>query len=361
MPVSLFIRSNIRDYIAQFEETPDFVNTLAAHQHSCFVVDENVWKIYAKNLLGILPQEQTIILPINEDRKNLDTVQELYEQLVERSAKRNLTLISFGGGILQDITGFTASTLYRGINWIYVPTTLLAQADSCIGSKTSLNYRKYKNLVGTFFPPSRIHIYPPFVQTQLDEDFFSGIGEIIKLHLMGGIDRYHELVEMLDGILERQPKLLTKIIQQSLHVKLSYMAGDEFDIGRRNLLNFGHDFGHALESTSNFSIPHGQAVIFGMLAANVVSRRRGLLTDKIEKEIAEKLLLPNLVTFPTADAMNSEVMLKAMEKDKKRTNNLLTLITMDDRFEFCSFNDLIPIEVANTMDELQKRMGNKSC
>ena len=126
MPVTLSIHSNIRDYEALVEETPDFLETLATYPQAVFVVDENVWNIYSETLLRSLPPEATIVLPINEDLKNLDTVQKLYDQLVARSAKRNLTLVSFGGGILQDITGFAASTIYRGINWIYVPTTLPA-------------------------------------------------------------------------------------------------------------------------------------------------------------------------------------------------------------------------------------------
>lgn len=356
MPVTLSIHSNIRDYEAYIEETPDFIEKLGTHPQSCFVVDENVWNIYAKNLLKDLPKEQTIILPINEDRKNLDTVQELYDQLVERSAKRNLTLISFGGGILQDITGFVASTIYRGINWIYVPTTLLAQADSCIGSKTSLNYRKYKNLIGTFFPPTRIHIYTPFLKTQLDTDFFSGFGEVIKLHLMGGRDHYHQLVELSPDIIKRQPASLLQSIQQSLQIKLNYMAGDEFDTGRRNLLNYGHDFGHALESTSSFAMPHGQAVIFGMLAANIISLQRGLLTENLEQEIAEKLLLPSLITRPSADAMNADAMVTAMKKDKKRIGDYLALIMMDSNFEFIRVNDLTPEEVFAALNILRKRL-----
>lgn len=357
MPVTLSIHSNIRDYEALVEETPNFIDELSAYPQACFVIDKNVWDIYAKTLLKSFPLESTIILPISEDRKNLDTVQEVYDQLVERSAKRNLTLISIGGGILQDITGFVASTIYRGINWIYVPTTLLAQADSCIGSKTSLNYHKYKNLIGTFFPPARIYIYTPFLQTQLNTDFHSGLGEVIKLHLMGGLSHYRQLQELMPAILKREPEALLQSIQQSLQVKLSYISGDEFDNGRRNLLNYGHDFGHALENTSNFAIPHGQAVIFGMLAANIIAHKRGLLDEEMEKDIASSLLLPSLIMRPSIDAMSPEVMINAMKKDKKRTGDQLALIMMDDHFDFTRVNDLTPEEVTNALNILKKRLS----
>jgi 3-dehydroquinate synthase len=356
MPVNLSIHSNIRDYTVSFEEHADFIDELAQHPLACFVIDENVWKIYSGTLLKNLPAEATIVLPINEERKSLDTVQELYDNLVERPAKRNLTLISFGGGILQDITGFAASTIYRGINWIYVPTTLLAQADSCIGSKTSLNYRKYKNLIGTFFPPTRIHIYPTFLATQLDSDFHSGFGEVIKLHLMGGESNFRDLVQLAPDILRHETTALLKAIQQSLNIKLSYMAGDEFDTGRRNLLNYGHDFGHALESTSNFAVPHGQAVVFGMLAANLIAQRRGLLTERIEREIAEMLLTPSLVVKPSPKALEADAMVNAMKKDKKRTGDKLALIMMTGDFNFTRVNDLPEDEVASALGTLRNRL-----
>lgn len=356
MPMNLSITSNIRNYEVVVEESPDFIESLAAYPHAVIVIDENVWRIYAKTLLKSLPLESTIIQPISENRKNLDTVQELYDKLVKLPTKRNLTMISIGGGILQDITGFTASTLYRGINWIFVPTTLLSQADSCIGSKTSLNYNNFKNMIGSFFPPARIHIYVPFLQTQLAPDFFSGFGEVVKLHLMGGQERYWELTKQINSILKRQPKPLLQAVWDSLQVKLSYMLGDEFDTGRRNLLNYGHDFGHAIESTSNFAIPHGQAVIFGMSAANIVSHHRGLLDEKMEKEIYESLLIPSMVSRPTKAAMRSDSIIEAMKKDKKRTGDKLALIMMDQYFKFTRVNNLTFEEVTAALLVLEKRL-----
>jgi 3-dehydroquinate synthase len=356
MPVSIPIHSNIRDYQVTFQETPDFVNDLAALPGACHVVDENVWKLYAKTWFRNYPEDEIIILPIAEDRKNLVTVQVIYDRLVERPEKRNLTLVSFGGGILQDITGFAVSTIYRGIKWIYIPTTLLAQADSCVGSKTSLNYGKYKNLLGTFYPPTSIHIFPDFLSTLPETDFRSGFGEVIKLHLMGGMKTYRELQRMVPAILQRDPKALLAAIQQSLGIKLAYMEGDEFDTGRRNLLNYGHDFGHALESTSEFAIQHGQAVIFGMLAANLVAARRGLITQQVEEEISESLLLPHLVVRPSSRAVDAGSMIGAMKKDKKRLGDNLALVMMTGDFKFVLVKDLMPGEVASVLEVLMKRI-----
>lgn len=356
--MKLSIHSNIRDYEAVFEETDAFVDSLSEYSQACFVVDESVWKIYSSTLLKQLSIEQVIVIPIHENKKNLDTVQDLYDRLVEYPAKRNLTMISMGGGILQDISGFAASTIYRGINWIYIPTTLLAQADSCIGSKTSLNYGSYKNLVGTFYPPTRVHIYTPFLKTLQESDFYSGFGEVIKLHLMGGRELFDSLVEFTPLILRRESAALTKAIQQSLNIKISYMAGDEFDMGRRNLLNYGHDFGHAVESTSNFDVPHGQAVVFGMIAANMIAQQRGLLEAKLEREIAEKLLLPNLLIKPRPNALEPDAMINAMKKDKKRVGDNLALIMMDNNFALSRVNDLSGEEVYAALGKLKTRLGH---
>lgn len=266
-------------------------------------------------------------------------------------------MVSIGGGILQDISGFAASTIYRGINWIYIPTTLLAQADSCIGSKTSLNYSNYKNLIGTFYPPTRIHIYTPFLTTLQAADFYSGFGEVIKLHLMGGRDYFTSLLNLSPLILNRDATALTKAIQQSLKIKLSFMEGDEFDMGRRNLLNYGHDFGHAVESTSNFDVPHGQAVILGMIAANIVSRQRGKLSVELEKDFAENLLHPNLFIKPSADALTSDAIINAMKKDKKRVGDQLALIMIDDNFSLTRVNNLTNDEVIIAVAELKMKLG----
>ncbi len=357
MPVELSIRSNIHDYIVSFEDGSEFIAKLACQPFGQFIVDENVWRIYSGTLLKELPAEQLIVLPINENRKNLETVQELYKQLVELPAKRNISLITFGGGILQDITGFTASTIYRGVNWIYVPTTLLAQADSCIGSKTSLNYHKYKNLIGTFFPPSQIYIHTQFLSSQLDADFYSGYGEVIKLHLMGGKEQFKRLLNLSSHILLREKKALTDAIKQCLNIKLSYMASDEFDTGRRNLLNFGHDFGHALESTSNFDIPHGQAVIFGMIASNIISCKRGFLDKKLANQINEEMLYPSFLHKVTPSAISPNAIIQAMKKDKKRTGDKLALIMMDGNFNFFRVNDLEENEVVSTLEEMAKEFS----
>ena len=154
------IKSNLKDYTVNFEDNADFIKNLAQMPNSVFVIDENIWNIYKNTHLSSIPQEKVIVQPVCEDIKNIDTVCAIYEKIMQFAPRKNMTIISFGGGIIQDITGFVASSLYRGVNWIFVPTTLLAQVDSCIGAKTSLNFKHFKNLVGTFYAPKEVYIYP---------------------------------------------------------------------------------------------------------------------------------------------------------------------------------------------------------
>jgi len=358
MPV-INIPSAIRHYEVHFVETADFVQHFETISERLAVIDSNVWKHYATGSLQYLDPSNVMILPVDETRKCLRTVFKVYDALLARAAKRNVTLISIGGGILQDITGFAASTLYRGINWFYVPTTLLAQADSCIGSKTSLNYLGYKNLVGTFYPPSKVYIYPAFLMSLEKNDFFSGMGEVIKLHLLGGEERTRQLIEMLPQLVQRKPTALHTAVETALTVKLSYIAEDEFDKGKRNLLNFGHCFGHALEAASHFAIPHGQAVLVGILFANLVAKNRHLLTNKQHEFLARNVLLHNIVVRPKRSHLSPDRIAKAMQMDKKRVGEGLALVMMQEDYTFRKVLDLTGGELAEAIQELIELLEEK--
>lgn len=352
------VHSAIRDYEVHFTDSFDFLTAFEDIPNRFYVIDSNVWALYRDSLFSRLDPELVMVLPIEEDRKNLYTVMEVYDALLSRSAKRNMTLISIGGGIVQDITGFAASTLYRGIKWIFVPTTLLAQADSCIGSKTSLNYKSFKNLVGTFFPPNQIFLSPGFTKTLKNEDYFSGLGEVVKLHLMGGEQLAHELMLNLPALADREnAAALLSAIEKSLAVKLSYMQDDEFDTGKRNLLNFGHCFGHAVESTSAFAIPHGQAVVIGMMFANIVAKNRGLMSAALFEQLHQQALKPALAAQADKSQLDTDAVFAAMKMDKKRTGDGLVLIMLVDGFEMIKIDDLTYAELDIANNELQKLLG----
>ncbi|MFC4767266.1 AroB-related putative sugar phosphate phospholyase (cyclizing) [Effusibacillus consociatus] len=347
----LSLSSKIRDYKVYFTETTDFLLKLQDLPNCVYVADSRVWDHHADGCLSQLKSRDVIVLSIDEERKNLETVQDLYEQIIQRSPRRSTTIVSIGGGITQDITGFAASTVYRGVNWVFVPTTLLAQADSCIGSKTSLNFKHYKNWIGTFYPPSEVYIYSPFLKTLDPLDFFSGLGEVAKLHLMGGEQRTKELIAQLPAILQQDDKALLEAVHQSLLIKQSYVEGDEFDTGRRNLLNFGHCFGHAIESATDFAVSHGQAVVLGMLLANVVSKKRGILSSRQERFLAENALLPILKVNVQDLMLDQNKIIEAMKQDKKRKGAELALVMITDSYELLKVDDLIEAEVSEALSQ----------
>jgi len=354
---SILISSRIHDYSVYFVEDSDFLLNLGDIPHSIFIVDSEVLKSHKSGSLRKIEGKDIISLPIGEELKNLESVQRLYDKLMDSSAKRNITIITIGGGIAQDITGYVASTLYRGVNWIFVPTTLLAQADSCIGSKTSLNYKNYKNLMGTFYPPQKIYIYTAFLSTQDDINYFSGLGEVAKLHLMGGKEDTKAIQDALPAVIAKDEKKLLSVVQRSLLIKKSYMEGDEFDTGRRNMLNFGHCFGHAIESATDFAVPHGRAVIIGMMMANLIAVRKKLLSSDMEKYFAERILIPCLKVNFNGVQFDSEKIIDAMKKDKKRTGSGLALVMIQNDYEMIRVNDLSESEAAEAISEFVLKYG----
>ena len=337
---ALKIASKIWDYQVHFKKNFGFIDELASLENSVFVIDSNVYSIYSSEFHHKVKEENVFILNAIEANKNLDQCQKIYSFLTQKSAKRNLKLISIGGGITQDITGFVASTLYRGIKWTYIPTTLLAQTDSCIGSKTSLNFGKFKNLLGTFYPPQQIFINIDFLKTLSMKDFYSGLGESIKFSLMSG-DKLS--VSDIKKNIERckiDDQFLIETIRNNMQIKISYMEGDEFDLGRRNLLNYGHCLGHALETTSNYEIPHGIAVNIGIIFANYLSTLRDELPRQITEQVANEINIPNISIELNIKHFDKDGLLRCLKNDKKSIGKDLTLILPDRDFNLIRLTDI---------------------
>jgi 3-dehydroquinate synthase len=337
---ALQIKSSLRNYPVHFPNDAKFLEELSKIKNSVFIIDENVWKLYQDTIFKSLNNVNKILLSAEEDSKNLETVQHLYDEIIKLSPKKNLTIISIGGGIMQDLTGFVASTLYRGVKWIFVPTTLLAQDDSCIGAKTSLNYKNYKNLIGTFFPPTEIYIFSKFLKTLHETDFASGVGEMAKLHLLNGQTDSENFLNSITKIFSHDEAALNTLIRRCLEIKKSYIEEDEFDEGRRNLLNYGHCFGHAIESSTNFAIPHGQAVALGMIIANLAARNKKILSNTVEKFVREEILMKILRFDFSTVKFDLPTMINAMSHDKKNTGIGLALIVMNDEYKFSKLTDL---------------------
>lgn len=261
---------------------------------------------------GQLPN--LVVVDACEEAKSLQGVMPYIQQLVDYKLRRDSTLVAIGGGITQDIACFIASNYMRGLRWNFVPTTLLAQADSCIGSKSSINFGSVKNLLGSYNPPNRVIIDTDWLQTLEHKDICSGIGEIVKLLIIGGqgID-----VDAIHGD-------LASSIYRVLRIKQQFIEQDEFDRNIRLVLNYGHCFGHAIESTVNYAIPHGIAVSMGMRAANNLSVIAGM-TDASTGSKYNTALYNNYRDFLHI-ALDYDRVLDAMTMDKKNTNREINII-----------------------------------
>ena len=316
---SLTIHSRISDYRVNLCENLDFLDHLAQIPEAALLIDRNVYNLYNDRINAAFGDRKIFLFDALEENKNLDSAAEIYTWLTENfTAKRNLNFISVGGGITQDVSGFVASTLYRGINWYFVPTTLLSQVDSCIGGKTSLNFGNKKNLLGTFFPPEELFIYPEFQRTLTDLDRFSGFGEIIKFCLMDGLEKGDITgIPARLKLIKDSEKYLNEAVYYSLNVKRSFMENDEFDRGRRNLLNYGHCFGHALEGASGYKVPHGIAVNIGIMFANIIAVMRGRIDSQLSDFIRDGICLPFVFQKQLPEYYCEDALLNNLKNDKK--------------------------------------------
>jgi len=349
----LTVKSHCGDYPVYFHNDLQFLEELSELPELVVIADRRVAELYAAEWARIFGKCRVYLLDAKEEGKTLETVTKIYDWVLgETNAKRNLNFVSIGGGIIQDISGFAASTLFRGLRWTFVPTTLLAQVDSCIGGKTSLNYNSYKNLLGTFYPPNAIHIAAQFTATLSNLDRYSGYGEIIKFLLMRKFEQNNSenIAARMKGISESSEEL-TPLIRECLDIKRSFMEEDEFDRGRRNLLNYGHCFGHALESASHYYVPHGIAVNIGIMFANLAAATRGTITKAEAYEIIETINLPFVFLPQRPQDYVADVLLRNLKNDKKRTGRLLPLI-IPAHGKLIRLNDFTDQEFYATLEQL---------
>ena len=287
-----------------------------------YVVDEEVARHHPALLSNVLKSKRIVFVEANEKNKSLDGVSKIIQSLSSLGMRRGDKLIAIGGGITQDLTCFVASCIFRGVEWIYYPTTLLSQSDSCIGSKSSINVGGYKNLAGNFYPPERIEINNEFLRTLTDSDICSGIGEIIKVHVVSGSIYVEDLILGYPAI--KNPDVLQEFIYKSLFLKKAFVEIDEFDKNERLVMNYGHTFGHALETSSNNLLPHGIAVTIGMNMANTYALHTNRISQQYYSKI-EAILIENAKNYLDIK-INFDNFIAAISKDKKNIGNSIALI-----------------------------------
>jgi len=306
----------------------------------CLVVsNETVAPLYLDKLTASLAGKSvaSMELPDGEQYKTTDSLHQVLDRLVESGANRDTTVIALGGGVVGDIAGFAAASYMRGVGFIQVPTTLLAQVDSSVGGKTGINHPQGKNLIGAFYQPGIVLIDTDTLQTLPERQLKAGLAEVIKHGAIADEEFFAWLEVNIDALLDGQPAALAHAIQRSCEIKAAVVAEDERETGRRAILNFGHTFGHAIENSLGYGeLLHGEAVAIGMSMAASVSD----IEQAARERLQQLLLRAGLPIEPPA--IGAERLFDAMSLDKKVVGKQLRLVllqSLGDAFVTTEFDE----------------------
>lgn len=283
------------------------------------VTDQNVEALYLKSFIGDNERIYSYIIEVGENSKSLLEAEKLYETLAEKSFTRKDLIIALGGGVVGDLAGFVAATYLRGIDYIQVPTSLLAQVDSSVGGKVAVNIKQGKNLVGSFYQPKAVYIDISFLKTLNKREMQSGIGEIIK-HAYLSNDGLLEILTQhsLDNIMT----VMLSVVKKNIQIKSYYVSQDEKESYLRMHLNLGHTIGHGIEKALDYRVSHGACVAYGIYYMGLLSGNE-IIIDSIEK-------LLKLYHFDLNQILDWDQILYYMKRDKKRVEEDIQIIWMDD-------------------------------
>jgi 3-dehydroquinate synthase len=310
---------------------PDIIRPHLVSTSAAIVTNATIAKHYLQPLLASLQSiginPIVITLPDGEAYKNTDTLQLIYGALLQNHCDRKTTLIALGGGVIGDMCGFAAATYQRGVPFIQIPTTLLAQVDSSVGGKTGINHPLGKNMVGAFYQPKLVIADTSTLDTLPDRELSAGLAEIIKYGLLGDEKFFVWLETNIEKLLARDYAALTYAINRSCEMKAEIVTADERESGQRALLNLGHTFGHAIEASMGYgNWLHGEAVAAGMVLAAKLSNKMDLISAADVTRIEALLQRAKLPTNPPT--VSAEEMLRWMQTDKKNQNGKIHLILL---------------------------------
>jgi 3-dehydroquinate synthase len=328
---------------------------LAQHVAGAQVVivsNETVAPLYVEKVRCALGKRQRVtevVLPDGEQYKTLDTLAVIFDRVMADKHNRSTTFVAVGGGVVGDITGFAAACYQRGVNFIQVPTTLLAQVDSSVGGKTGVNHALGKNMIGAFYQPQAVLIDINTLHTLPAREFSSGLAEVVKYGLISDQSFYRWLQEHMPNLLAREEAALAEAIERSCAIKADVVAADEREGGLRAILNLGHTFGHAIETGQGYGQwLHGEAVAAGMLLALQLSARRGWIAAAEVDDFRELLLGMHLPVLPPKD-MDAETFMALMSRDKKAIDGRLRLVLLEDIGTACIVDDVTEQELRDLL------------
>jgi 3-dehydroquinate synthase len=338
-----------------FEELADELSALEVNDKQlCIVTDSNVDKLYGEELLKFLEgkcrRAVKYVFPAGEEYKNLDTVKDIYKFLIREGLDRKDMLVALGGGVVGDTTGFAAATYLRGIDFIQIPTTLLAQADSSIGGKTGVDFDGYKNMVGAFKMPRLVYMNVSVLSTLEDRQYFSGFAEIMKHGIIKDALLYEWLIENMYEICERDPDILEEMLLRSCTVKKLVVEKDPTEQGDRALLNLGHTIGHAIEKAKNFELYHGECVALGTVAAAYISWKKELLSMEEYYEIRD-MFVPFYLPI-TVEGIDPKQILELTKSDKKVEAGTIKFVLLKKIGKAVIDRTVTDEEILSALDEI---------
>lgn len=337
----IFIGKNL------FEEAAKFANAPIFSKKILIVTDENIFKLYGETLRKIFCRYESNfeieVIPPGETSKTLETAEKLYTCAIESQLDRKSVIMAIGGGVVGDLAGFVAATYLRGVNFIQVPTTLLAQVDSSVGGKTAVNHKLGKNLIGAFYQPKAVFIDVSTLKSLPAREIRAGLGEIVKYGVISDAKFFDYLEENIEGILSGNVEVLKHIVKRSCEIKAEVVSKDEKESGLRKILNFGHTIAHAIEEETAYKkYSHGEAVDIGMIGAALISQKLGYVDAA--KVTRLKNLIENFGMYTYCENCGVEGIYKALFRDKKTIGGKINWVLMKD-FGDVEISDKVPKEI----------------
>lgn len=329
----------------------------------CIITDSIVGPLYAEELKNVfLPLCKKVciyMIPAGEANKNLDSVKDIYEFLINEGIGRKDLLVALGGGVVGDMTGYTAATYMRGLEYIQIPTTLLSQNDSSIGGKTGVDFNGYKNMIGAFKMPLLVYMNLNTLSTLDDRQFFSGFAEVMKHGLIKDAKFYTWLIENMYEICERDTDTLEEMIYRSCNIKKAVVEKDPTEQGERAMLNFGHTIGHAIEKYKNFELTHGECIALGAVAAAYISWKRNMIGMEDYYEIRD-MYVPFYLPI-SIDNINPEEILKLTKSDKKSEDGTIKFILLNRIGKAVIDNTVTDAEILDSIKEIYYNDEEEIC
>lgn len=354
--VNLKEKSYYIDFKYNFLDLADSLMSINAPKKLLIVTDSNVRKLYGDEVCEILEKAgydvQVTAFDAGEQSKHMNTILSICEACVRHNMDRKSMIIALGGGVVGDMAGFAASIYMRGIDFVQIPTTLLSQSDSSVGGKTGIDFMQGKNILGAFHQPKLVYINVATLKTLPEREFVSGMGEVIKHAIISDEDFFEYLGDNIERIKELDNELLMKMSYKNCFIKADVVSQDEFEHGVRADLNFGHTFGHAIESYYEFKMTHGECVGAGMLAASFVSYKRGYIGEAELMRIKRILMLYGFCVQLLINDTNK--VLELMQKDKKKKEGKLKFVLPKKIGSVIHCDDLTENEIIDALEFISK-------